>query len=77
MPICVRLNPYIFLSNKSSQSKHQQRFMAKKCYVCHHGNGFSEVSEKTLCIIGYGDLGQAIANFQSIKDITERSKWNI
>lgn len=29
---------------------------------CYHGNGFSELSEKTLGVVGNGNIGQAVAN---------------
>lgn len=33
---------------------------------CHHGNGLSDLSEKTIGIIRYEDLSQAIGDLHSI-----------
>ena len=48
---------------------------------CYHGNGFSELAGKTLGIIGYGNLGKAVAAIAQAFDmrilISERPKANI
>lgn len=56
----------------------KQGFWSNSEAFCYHGNGFTELAGKTLGIIGYGNLGKAIATiaraFNMLVLISERPK---
>jgi glycerate dehydrogenase len=68
--------------NQISHHNHNtsQGLWQKSATFCHHGNSFSELSGQTLGIIGYGNLGQAVAKvgqaFGMHILIAERPKCN-
>jgi len=46
-----------------------QGLWSKSNNFCYHGNGISELAGKTLGIIGYGNLGQAVAHIAQAFDM--------
>lgn len=56
----------------------QQGLWSNSNNFCYHGNGFSELAGKTLGIVGYGNLGKAVATiaqaFNMNVIISERPK---
>ncbi|MEP1447545.1 MAG: D-2-hydroxyacid dehydrogenase [Paraglaciecola sp.] len=82
------LSQYVFAQmleyfNRTSHHNHNTRqgLWQKSDTFCHHGNGWNELSGKTLGIIGYGNLGQTVANIAEAFGmhllIAERPQSNI
>jgi glycerate dehydrogenase len=82
------LSQYVFAQileyfNQTTHHNHNtsQGLWQQSPTFCHHGNGFSELSGKTLGIVGNGNLGQAVAKIGQAFGmhilIAERPKDNI
>ena len=82
------VSQYVFaqLLEYYQQTNHHNTNTAQGCWstsdtFCYHGNGFSELAGKTLAIVGYGNLGKAVARIAQAFDmevlISERVNSNV